>query len=234
MGQEFPQNYGKLVFGLPLSTREEFDPSSESIHGLLSGGSHQREEPEEEDEPMDDPYTRPSRHSTARGSSHRERNLHQEALNRERNLETDGGRIIDHHQEAQVQGSIFHQRKLDLMQKKNKILTSRQKIMFKRKLHFGSLKINLKVIIFQVELPLQYLHQTLGSCMKLVSFAQDCLMEVSNITPVVNVLSVYANGDISFADQRLILRHQDIGRPAWEKLPWTGHLCYLFTRAWEV
>ena len=70
--------------------------------------------------------------------------------------------------------------------------------------------------------------------MKLVSFAQDCLMEVSNITPVVNVLSVYANGDISFADQRLILRHQDIGRPAWEKLPWTGHLCYLFTRAWEV
>ena len=47
----------------------------------------------------------------------RERNLHQEAPSRERNLEKDGGRIIDHHQEAQVQESIFHQRKLDLMKK---------------------------------------------------------------------------------------------------------------------
>ena len=43
MGQEILQNYGKLLFGLPLSTREDFDPSSESIHGLLSGSSHQRE-----------------------------------------------------------------------------------------------------------------------------------------------------------------------------------------------
>ena len=69
MGQAIPPNYGKLVFGLPLSTREDVDPSFESIHGLLSGGSRQREDPEEEDEPMSDHYTRPSRHSTARGSS---------------------------------------------------------------------------------------------------------------------------------------------------------------------
>ena len=55
LGQETLQNYGKLVFGLPLSTREDFDPSSESIRGLLSGSSHQREEPEEDDEPMGDP-----------------------------------------------------------------------------------------------------------------------------------------------------------------------------------
>ena len=35
-------------------------------------------------------------------------------------------------------------------------------------------------------------------------------------------------------DQRVTLRHQSIRRPEWEKLPWTGHLCYLFTRAWEL
>ena len=34
--------------------------------------------------------------------------------------------------------------------------------------------------------------------------------------------------------QRVKLRHQDIRRPDWEKLPWTGHLCYLFTRAWGI
>ena len=38
-----------------VSTREDFDPSSESIHGLLSGSSNQKEAPEEEDEPMNDP-----------------------------------------------------------------------------------------------------------------------------------------------------------------------------------
>jgi hypothetical protein len=36
MGQEIPQNYGKLVFGIPLARKAEFDPKSESIHGLLS------------------------------------------------------------------------------------------------------------------------------------------------------------------------------------------------------
>ena len=70
------------------------------------------------------------------------------------------------------------------MQKKSKILTSRQKTMFKRKqLPFGSLKINLEVLILVTKLLLQYLHQARGSCMKLVSFAQDYLMELLNSIP---------------------------------------------------
>ena len=64
MGQNIPKNYGMLVFAQPLSTPDAFDPSSESIHGLLSGSSHQREEPSNDDEPMSDPYTQP------RGRSH--------------------------------------------------------------------------------------------------------------------------------------------------------------------
>jgi len=34
--------------------------------------------------------------------------------------------------------------------------------------------------------------------------------------------------------QKIALRRQSIGRADWEKLPWTGHLCLLFTRAWEI
>ena len=32
--------------------------------------------------------------------------------------------------------------------------------------------------------------------------------------------------------QRVALRRQSIGRADWEKLPWKGHLCCLFTRSW--
>ena len=34
--------------------------------------------------------------------------------------------------------------------------------------------------------------------------------------------------------QRVALRRQSIGRADWEKLPWTGHLCYLSTKSWEM
>jgi hypothetical protein len=34
--------------------------------------------------------------------------------------------------------------------------------------------------------------------------------------------------------QKIALRRQSIGRADWEKLPWTGHLCFLFTRSWEM
>ena len=34
--------------------------------------------------------------------------------------------------------------------------------------------------------------------------------------------------------QKIALRRQSIGRADWEKLPWTGHFCLLFTRAWEI
>ena len=58
MGQEIPQNYGRLVFGLPLAREAEFDPKNESIHGLVS---QQREESERDDQPIENPYEQPSR-----------------------------------------------------------------------------------------------------------------------------------------------------------------------------
>ena len=61
MGQEIPQNYGRLVFGLPLAREADFDPKNESIHALISEGSQQREESEKDDQPMGNPYEQPSR-----------------------------------------------------------------------------------------------------------------------------------------------------------------------------
>ena len=58
MGQKIPQNYGRLVFGLPLAREAEFDPKNESIHGLVS---QQREESERDDQPIENPYEQPSR-----------------------------------------------------------------------------------------------------------------------------------------------------------------------------
>ena len=40
--------------------------------------------------------------------------------------------------------------------------------------------------------------------------------------------------NLLLSPQKIALRRQSIARADWEKLPWTGHLCLLFTRAWEI
>ena len=40
--------------------------------------------------------------------------------------------------------------------------------------------------------------------------------------------------NLLLSSQKIALRRQSITRSDWEKLPWTGHLCLLFTRAWEI
>ena len=71
MGQEISPNYGKLVFGFPLQTEVDFDPTIESGHGLAAGSSLQREEPAPKSPPMQNPYEQPSRR-TGRSSQQEE------------------------------------------------------------------------------------------------------------------------------------------------------------------
>ena len=40
--------------------------------------------------------------------------------------------------------------------------------------------------------------------------------------------------NLLLSSQKIALRRQSITRADWEKLPWTGHQCLLFTRAWEI
>ena len=61
MGQQVPQNYGRLVFGTPLCLKKDFDPVAESIYGLVAERSQEREESAPVDEPMQNPYEQPSR-----------------------------------------------------------------------------------------------------------------------------------------------------------------------------
>ena len=177
---------------MPLSTREEFDPSSESIHGLLSGGSRQREEPEEEDEPMSDPYTRPSRHSTARRGS-QQRKVPPPGSSQRR--EQPGERWSeDHRSSTGSPGSRINLPPEEVglsAEEEQGLYFEAEGHVQKEAAALWSLKINLKVIIL-----LTKLLKTLGSCMKLVSFAQDYLMEVWHRTPAVNILSTYVNGVI--------------------------------------
>ena len=63
MGQEIPANFGKLVFGTPLVKKADFDPAAESSHGLLSASTEKREESEQVDQPMENPFEQLSRHT---------------------------------------------------------------------------------------------------------------------------------------------------------------------------
>ena len=72
-----------LLFAQPLSTPDAFDPSSESIHGLLSGSSYQQEEPTNDDEPSQEEALAKERH--LREALPKERHL-EAALTNERNL----------------------------------------------------------------------------------------------------------------------------------------------------
>ena len=62
MGQQVPQNYGKLVFGTPLSNENDFDPIMDSIYGTAAERSHEREASAQGyDEPTKNPCEQPSR-----------------------------------------------------------------------------------------------------------------------------------------------------------------------------
>ena len=57
MGQQVPQNYGRLVFGTPLDKECAFDPSLDKIFGVTAESSQEREA----SAPMRNPYEQPSR-----------------------------------------------------------------------------------------------------------------------------------------------------------------------------
>ena len=61
MGQQVPQNYGRLVFGTPLCNENDFDPVMDSIYGAAAEGFQESEGSAQDDAPMSNPYEQPSR-----------------------------------------------------------------------------------------------------------------------------------------------------------------------------
>ena len=94
MGQQVPQNYARLVFGIPLCKQEDFDPVMDSIYGATAESFHEREASAQDGELMKSPYDQPSKR---RGRS----------PERERNLKMNGGNNAPH-QEVQDLHNMIH------------------------------------------------------------------------------------------------------------------------------
>ena len=225
MGQATPTKYGKLVFGLPLSTREDFAPSSESIHGLLSGSSHQREEPEEDDEPMSDPYTRPSRFTTRGGSHQREEPRGGSHQREEPQQDTSVQNLWEDHRSSpgspdQPAEEEPYFEEEDHGQEEAAALWVQDKETRGDLFHeqtTSSVSATNPWVLYEAGV--------------ICSRREDGSLEHNVSAERVLNLREWA---YLLKSQRMKPRHQNIRRPEWKKLPWTAHLCYLFTRAWEI
>ena len=103
MGQQVPQNYGKLVFGTPLSTEADFDPAAESIYGLTAEGFQEREESAQGSQPM-----------KTHTKGHQEE---QDALLRERNQKIHGSNNAPHQEVQNLHNMILFKMILNKMHK---------------------------------------------------------------------------------------------------------------------
>ena len=208
-----------------MSIRDDFDPSSESIHGLLSGSSCQKEVSEKDDEPMNDPYTQPSRH-TARGSSQQREEPQQD---------TSAERWWEDHRSSP--GSPSSRIDLPPEEVGRDAEEEQQEPYFEAEDHVQEEAAALWVTEDQIAD--DYLSDQASSSVPatnpwvlyeagvICSRLEDGSLEHNSSGE--RILNIRELGYL-FTNQRVKLRH----RPEWEKLPWTGHLCYLFTRAWEI
>ena len=205
-----------LVFAQPLSTPDAFDPSSESIHGLLSGSSHQREEPSNDDEPMSDPYTQP------RGSSH-------QGEEPQRDTSAAQERWWEDHRSSpgspEEEHGAEHDSYEDYFQKEDEVMEQAAAIWEGENVEDDEM-ID-RVTSSASATNLWFLYEAGIIC----SRQADGSVELNSSGERVINLREWA---FLLSHQRIKLRRQEINRPEWEKLPWTGHLCYLFTRAWEL
>jgi RNA:NAD 2'-phosphotransferase (TPT1/KptA family) len=186
MGQSTPENYGRLVFGLPLPLRNDFHPEQESIHGLFAGGSSASAEV-----PQDEAFAGggsasvevPKAHQTEEDTS---RTPEDDTMDKEAVKQWE-----EDHGPAQADEEFTY-----------RTTTS-----------------------FASDNP-WILYDTGVFCAK----EKDGTIQRTSTGEKVIIIREWNQ---LLTNQRIVLRRQQITRLEWERLPWTGHLCYLFTRAWE-
>ena len=215
-----------LVFAQPLSTPDAFDPSSESIHGLLSGSSHQREEPSNDDEPMSDPYTQP------RGSSHQgeaPRGSSHQGEEPQRDTSAAHERWWEDHRSSpgspEVEHGAEHDRYEPYFEAEDEVMEQAAAV-WEGEIVEDDEMID-RVTSSASSTNPWFLYEAGMIC----SRQADGSVELNS--PGERVINLRESAFL-LSHQRIKLRRQEIKRPDWEKLPWTGHLCYLFTRAWEI
>ena len=224
MGQEIPPNYGKLVFCFPLTTEVDFDPTLEALHGLLSESSHhhQREESEQTDQPM---QIHMNSHPGA-----------QDALSRERNLPVNGNNNFPH-QEGSSEPPEEEPPQDD--QPEKEATPSHEQVDHTQDDPMGEEVADIwkaKDVPDEDYAVEQVTRSSISASNPWVLYEagmicardEDGQIKPNHSGEKVITLREWAH---FLSPQRVALRRQSIGR---DKLPWTGHLCYLVTRSWEM
>ena len=231
MGQQVPQNYGKLVVGNPLCNEKDFDPLMDSIY---CAAAESREASAQDDAPMSNPYEQPSRRGRSqereepqgRGRS-QEREEPQDVWEQQRS--SSGSSEPPQHDDPQQDAQDNQQEEPSVDVQDDPM---------------GEEAVNL----WEAEDPPDDLEDPI------VEQATKSSISASNPWVLYEAGIVCAreeNGELIknssgekvivlrewnllLSPQKIALRRQSINRVDWEKLPWTGHQCLLFTRAWEI
>ena len=226
MGQEIPQNYGKLALGFPLTSEVDFDPALESVHGLLAESFQQREESAQDDQPMQNPYEQPSR----RAGSSLQREEPDSQWEQQR---SSSGSSEPSEQEEEIPPDE---------QPEQEATPTNVQVDPTQDDPMGEEVVDL----WEAEDPPdedyvveQVTRSSISASNPWVQYEAGIICarsEDGQIEPNSSGEKVVVVRERAYllGPQPVALRRQSIGRADWEKLPWAGHLCYLFTRTWEM
>ena len=222
MGQQVPQNYGRLVFGTPLCNEKDFDPIVDSIYGAAAESSQEREASAQADETMENPYDQPSR----RGRSP-EREEPQDAWEQQRS--SSGSSEPPQHDDPQQDAQDNQQEEPSVEVQDDPM---------------GEEVVNLweaEDPPDDIEDPVveQATKSSISASNPWVLYEAGIICAREENGELIKNSSgekviVLREWNLLLSPQKIALRRQSIARADWEKLPWTGHLCLLFTRAWEI
>ena len=234
MGQQVPQNYGKLVFGNPLCNEKDFDPLMDSIYCAAAESSHEREASAQDDAPMSNPYEQPSRRGRSqereepqgRGRS-QEREEPQDVWEQQRS--SSGSSEPPQHDDPQQDAQDNQQEEPSVDVQDDPM---------------GEEAVNL----WEAEDPPDDLEDPIveQATKSSISASNPWVLYEAGIVCAREVngeliknssgekVIVLREWNLLLSPQKIALRRQSITRADWEKLPWTGHQCLLFTRAWEI
>ena len=240
MGQQVPQNYGRLVFGTPLCNENDFDPVVDSIYGATAERSHERETSEQghaesshereasaqDDEPMENPYEQPSRRGRSQeGEEPQDEWEQQRSSSGSSESPQQDPFQDDPHQDAQDnqqeepsvenQDDPMGEEVVDLWgaedppdDVEDPVVTQATR---------SSISASNPWVLYEAG----------------IICAREENGELTKNSSGEKII-VLREWNLLLPPQKIALRRQSIGRADWEKLPWTGHLCLLFTRAWEI
>ena len=235
MNQRTPSNYARLTFGNPLSLEADFDPKQESVMNILGESSRQREE---------------SQDVNMEGSSPQGEEPHSEQQGRSpQGEEPDPEEGLSPQGEAPTgsspQGEEPAQENYDNWWETPGEPSAAQRKADREAAIDAEAQLEIEAQKWVTE---GYMFDDLvvGSVFRSVSSSNPWVYYESGIIcardgegnlrknscgeKVINL----REWDRLSRQQRIALRHQNIRKDEWEKLPWTGHMCYLFTRAWEI